>query len=78
MNKDDRDALSDNDMLFTLLTAIVKKSGGEIELSANEMDGVSTKDMLMMYYDQVDDTIILRTHFASGKIISPDLDDEVM
>tara|TARA_B100000700_G_C14992056_1_gene831814 strand:- start:1232 stop:1468 length:237 start_codon:yes stop_codon:yes gene_type:complete len=78
LNKDTRDSLSDNDMLFTLLTAIVKKSGGEIEISANEMDSVTTKDMLMMYYDQTDDKIILRTHFASGKIISPGLDHEVM
>ena len=78
MKKEVRNSLSDSDMLFTLLTAIVKKSGGEIQIHADEMDSVTTKDMLMMYYDQTDDKIILRTHFENSKLISPSLDDEVM
>ena len=48
MKKEERSALTNENMLFTLLTAIVKKSGGEIRISENEMDSVTKKDMMMM------------------------------
>ena len=66
MNSNKRSALNDKEMLFTLLTAIVKKSDGEIRISENEMDAVTKKDMMMMYYDKGAKEIILSLYFLSG------------
>ena len=59
MNRDKRSALNDKEMLFALLTAIVKKNNGEIIISEDEMDAVTKKDMMMMYYDKGAKEIIL-------------------
>jgi len=66
MNSDERSALNNKDMLFTLLTALVKKSGGEIRISENEMDTVTKKDMVMMYYDKNAKEIILSLHLLTN------------
>jgi hypothetical protein len=78
MNENDRSALSDENMLFTLLTAIVKKLDGEIRISEDEMDGVSKSDMLMMYYSKLTKEVILRTHFPEGTIVNPDVDYDIL
>jgi hypothetical protein len=59
MNEKERTALNSEQMLFTMLTALVKSSGGEIRITENEMDSVTTKDMVMMYYDKNTNEIIL-------------------
>ena len=59
MNEKERTALNNEQMLFTMLTALVKSSGGEIRITENEMDSVTTKDMVMMYYDKNTNEIIL-------------------
>lgn len=59
MNKSERDSLSDNQMLFTLLTALVKKSGGEIMLTEHDMDSVLPSDSVMMYYDKGKKIVVL-------------------
>ena len=66
MNSNERSALNNREMLFTLLTAIVKKSDGEIRISEDEMDAVTKKDMMMMYYDKGAKEIILSLHLLSG------------
>jgi hypothetical protein len=66
MNEEKRSALNDKDMLFTLLTAIVKKNNGEIRISEDEMDAVVKKDMMMMYYDKSAKEIILSLHLLRG------------
>ena len=66
MDEKKRSALNDKEMLFTLLTAIVKKSNGEIRISEKEMDSVVKTDMVMMYYDKVNKEIILSLHLLSG------------
>jgi hypothetical protein len=66
MNGDERSAVNDKQMLFTLLTALVKKNDGEIRISESEMDSVSKKDMMMMYYDKENKEIILSMHLLSG------------
>ena len=71
MDSDERSALNDKEMLFTLLTAIVKKSNGEIRISEDEMDAVTKKDMMMMYYDRDKKEIILSMHWLA-KPASPD------
>tara|TARA_R110000824_G_scaffold271657_1_gene460143 strand:+ start:226 stop:447 length:222 start_codon:yes stop_codon:yes gene_type:complete len=66
MSSEGRSALDDKQMLFTLLTALVKKNDGEIRISESEMDSVSKKDMMMMYYDKENKEIILSMHLLSG------------
>mgnify|MGYP003129848216 FL=1 len=64
--KDERGALSNEQMLFTMMTALVKREGGEIKISEAEMDGVTGKDMVMMYYDRTNKEIILTNHFLEA------------
>ena len=66
MDSEERGLLGDKQMLFTLLTAFVKKNGGEIRISEDEMDSVTTRDMVMMYYDRNSKEIIL-----SMKLLNP-------
>lgn len=67
MDSNERSALSNREMLFTLLTAIVKSSDiGEIRISEDEIDAVTKKDLMMMYYDKDAKEIILSLHLLSG------------
>jgi len=66
MDEEKRSTLNDKEMLFTLLTAIVKKSNGEIRISEKEMDSVVKTDMVMMYYDKANKEIILSLHLLNG------------
>ena len=59
MDENERSALNDEQMLFTLLTALVKREGGEIRISEEEMDSVIKQDLMMMYYDKKSGEIIL-------------------
>jgi len=66
MDEKERSTLNDKDMLFTLLTAIVKKHDGEIHISEDEMDSVTKTDMMMMYYDRKSKKIILSMHLLNN------------
>ncbi len=66
MGQQERSALKDEQMLFTLLTALVKRSDGEIRISEDEMDSVVKKDMVMLYYDKTNKELILTTHLLTG------------
>ena len=66
MNSEKRGLLDDKEMLFTLLTEFVKKNGGKIKIHEDEMDSVTTRDMMMMYYDRNSKEIIL-----SMKLLNP-------
>ena len=43
--------LSDPNFLFSILTAIVKKSGGNITITEKELENISKGDYLGMYYE---------------------------
>jgi hypothetical protein len=66
MGQQERSALKDEQMLFTLLTALVKRSGGEIRISEDEMDSVVKRDMVMLYYDKNNKELILSTHLLKN------------
>ena len=51
--------LSDPKYLTTLVTALVKKAGGEIRISQAEMESVTLSDLISMYYDVSTEEIIL-------------------
>ena len=53
--------LSDPKYLFTLLTAIVKKDGGRLEITEEDMMKVTSKDMVTLAYDRKNKTIILQS-----------------
>ncbi|HHZ96444.1 MAG TPA: hypothetical protein EYN67_13035 [Flavobacteriales bacterium] len=52
--------LSDPNFLFSILTAIVKQSGGKIVLTKDEYENISKGDFLGMYYEPKTDNLILK------------------
>ena len=51
---------NDPDYLFSILTIIVKKSGGKITLTEKEMKNVSKGDLIGMYYEPKTGNLILK------------------
>ena len=72
MDHSDRSSLDDQQMLFALLTALVKKSGGEIRISEVDLEAVTKSDIMMMYYDKVSKELILSLQFLGGYIDETD------
>ena len=66
MNEEDRKGLNDTQMLFTIITALVKREGGEIIVTPNDMDSVVKEDMLLMYFDKKSENIILTNNLLAG------------
>ena len=52
--------LQDPDYLFSLLTILVKKNGGKITLTEEEMNSVSKGDLIGMYYEPNTKSLILK------------------
>ena len=52
--------LNDPEYLFTLLTVLVKKNNGRIVLTEEELQGVSTGDLIGMYYEPKTGNLILK------------------
>ena len=52
--------LQDPDYLFSLLTILVKKNGGKITVTEEEMKNVSTGDLIGMYFEPKTGNIILK------------------
>jgi len=52
--------LQDPDYLFSILTMLVKKNGGKITITEEEMKTVSTGDLVGMYYEPDTGSIILK------------------
>ncbi len=52
--------LQDPDYLFSLLTILVKKSGGKIIITEEEMKNVSKGDLIGMYFEPRTNNIILK------------------
>ena len=52
--------LQDPDYLFSLLTMLVKKNGGKIIITEEEMKNVSTGDLIGMYYEPKTGNLVLK------------------
>jgi len=52
--------LQDPDYLFSILTVLVKKNGGKIILTEEEMKSVSTGDLIGMYFEPKTGSIVLK------------------
>ena len=52
--------LQDPEYLFSILTILVKKNGGKITLTEEEMKSVSKGDLIGMYYEPSTGNLILK------------------
>ena len=52
--------LNDPEYLFSLLTVLVKKYGGKITVTEEEMKSVTTGDLIGMYFEPETGTIVLK------------------
>ena len=52
--------LSDPEYLFSILTILVKKNGGKITLTEEEVKNVSKGDLVGMYYEPETGNLILK------------------
>jgi hypothetical protein len=52
--------LDDSQWLFTVLTALVKKNGGELKITEETILEVSKKDVVGLFWDKRDSSIILK------------------
>ena len=52
--------LNDPEYLFSILTMLVKKSGGKITITEEEMKNVSKGDLIGMYYEPKTGNLILK------------------
>ena len=52
--------LQDPDYLFSLLTILVKKNGGKITITEEEMNNVTKGDLIGMYYEPGTKSLILK------------------
>jgi len=52
--------LQDPEYLFSIITMLVKKSGGKITITEEEMKNVSKGDLIGMYYEPKTGNLILK------------------
>ena len=52
--------LQDPDYLSSILTMLVKKNGGKIVITEEEMKNVSTGDLIGMYYEPKTGNLVLK------------------
>ena len=52
--------MNDPDYLFAVLTAMVKKFGGSITLSKEELSAAQKGDLIGMYYEPKTDSIVFK------------------
>jgi ribosomal protein L12E/L44/L45/RPP1/RPP2 len=60
--------LKDPDFLFTLLAAVMKRQGGELEIFEDDLLAVDMTEAVSLYYDPVEGKIILK--FIAGDQLS--------
>ena len=52
--------LSDPEYLFSIITMLVKKNGGKIVITEEEIKDVSKGDLIGMYYEPKTESIVLK------------------
>ena len=65
MEKGDRDKLSDEQFIVTILCALLKKEGGTIRVPEKYMDSIGSKDILTIYFDEDSKELIISSHLIS-------------
>jgi len=64
--------LGDNKYVFTLLTALIKRSGGEIRLHEDVLISVTKEDVVTLLYDKKTNEIVLRVSDNLFTVKPPD------
>ena len=54
--------LDNKNTLFVLLTSLVKRDGGNIRISEEEIESVSKSDIVRLFYDKDASEIVLSLH----------------
>jgi len=72
--------LQDPEYLFSILTALVKKNGGTITLTEQELKDISTGDLIGMYYEPKAGNLILKEvdpedMLRAGNIVNDKVDE---
>tara|TARA_R110002020_G_scaffold37239_1_gene112414 strand:+ start:18473 stop:18715 length:243 start_codon:yes stop_codon:yes gene_type:complete len=65
--------LSDPDYLFSILTALVKKNGGQIVLSEKELQNISKGDLIGMYYEPKTGNLVLKEVEPEDMLLATDI-----
>jgi len=76
----DKKLLEDPQWLFTVLTALVKREGGELRISDEDLLSVSKKDIVGLFYDKKDACVVLRLVSAAevfGGLADEPADDKL-
>jgi hypothetical protein len=68
MSKANRDSQSNEQLLYTMLCALIKKSDGEIRIGETEMDSIGKRDNMMVYHDKDNKEIILTLHLLNSPV----------
>jgi len=62
--------LNNKETIFTILTAVVKKSGGELRISEEDLCSVKTTDLVTMLWDNKTNEVVLQTTATSANILT--------
>ena len=70
--------LNNSAVLVTILTSLIKKSGGEVRIKDEELMSVSEFDMMGLYYDKEEGEMILKVMSAYSNFGNDPDDDEMV
>ena len=62
MSDENGSILGSKDVLFVLLTALTKRSGGEIKITEEELASVTKQDAVRLCFDRQTNEVTLSTH----------------
>ena len=65
--------LQDPEYLFSILTMLVKKNGGKIIITEEEMKNVSTGDLIGMYYEPKTGNLVLKEVEPEDMLLATDI-----
>jgi len=66
MTKKERDAQSRDQLLYTMLCALIKRNDGEIRITESEMDSVTRYDNIAIYYDKKSQEVLITNHLVDN------------
>ena len=66
MDQEERDAQSRDQLLYTMLCALIKRNDGEIRITESEMDAITRYDNIMIYYDKKNQEVLLTNHLVDN------------
>ena len=66
MTKEERDAQSRDQLLYTMLCALIKQNNGEIRIAESDLDSVTRYDNIMIYHDKKNQEVILTNHLVDN------------